>query len=66
MGVKRLPKGASATRRIGKLMVKQGGFGFAESGMVPFPRAPLRTEAAEQSPPQRDGHLVRPSFGDGG
>lgn len=43
MGVKRLPKGALRTCcGVGKLMVKQGGFGSAESAMVPSLRAPLR------------------------
>lgn len=53
MGVKRLgnrgrpkirlaAKPAVALAEAGKLMVKQGGFGFAEPVMVPSPRAPLR------------------------
>lgn len=57
MGVKRLPKGARRASGVGKLMVKQGGIGSAETAMVPSPRAPLRIEAVGQPLPQRDGHL---------
>ncbi len=55
-GMSGLPR-RSPQAKPGKLMVKQGGFGFAESMMVPSSRAPLRIEVVERSPPQRDGHL---------
>lgn len=47
MGMKRLGnRGSGFVRKdsaaIGKLMVKQGGFGSAGSAMVPSLRAPLR------------------------
>lgn len=56
MGMKRLGNRGRAPR-VGKLMVKQGGFGSAEPVMVPSPREPLRIEAVGQPLPQRDGHL---------